>query len=174
MAIGQRIKYFRNLQGLTQKELGEKLGFSGRTSDVRIAQYESEARIPKEDLVKMLAAIFQISPRAINVPDIDTYDGLMQTLFALEDIYGFQIDKLDNEVCIRLDKYDYQKTGSVADRLESWYTQAERFRKEEITKEEYDRWRYTYPQSEAKRTADSLREAHKKHKAKEAADENNG
>ena len=27
MAIGQRIKYFRNLIGMTQKQLGEKLGF---------------------------------------------------------------------------------------------------------------------------------------------------
>ena len=28
----------------------------------------------------------------------------MHTLFALEDIYGLKIDKLDDEVCIRLDK----------------------------------------------------------------------
>ena len=174
MAIGQRIKYFRNLQGLTQKELGGKLGFSGKTSDVRVAQYESEARIPKEDLVKTLAAIFQISPKAINVPDIDTYDGLMQTLFALEDIYGFQIDKLDDEICIRLDKYEYQKTGNIGDRLASWYTQAERFRKGEITKEEYDHWRYSYPQSEAQCTTERLRETRKKRKTEEAANSKNG
>ena len=29
MAIGQRIKYFRNRIGMTQKQLGEKLGFKG-------------------------------------------------------------------------------------------------------------------------------------------------
>ena len=52
MAIGQRIKYFRNRIGMTQKQLGEKLGFKGKTSDVRMAQYESEARVPKIDLVK--------------------------------------------------------------------------------------------------------------------------
>ena len=32
MAIGQRIKYFRNRIGMTQKQLGEKLGFKGKTS----------------------------------------------------------------------------------------------------------------------------------------------
>ena len=48
MAIGQRIKYFRNRIGMTQKQLGEKLGFKGKTSDVRMAQYESEARVPKK------------------------------------------------------------------------------------------------------------------------------
>ena len=50
MAIGQRIKYFRNRIGMTQKQLGEQLGFMGKTSDVRMAQYESEARVPKIDL----------------------------------------------------------------------------------------------------------------------------
>ena len=41
MAIGQRIKFFRNRKGMTQKYLGELLGFLGKTSDVRMAQYES-------------------------------------------------------------------------------------------------------------------------------------
>ena len=31
MAIGQRIKYFRNRIGMTQKQLGEQLGFKGKT-----------------------------------------------------------------------------------------------------------------------------------------------
>ena len=52
MAIGQRIKFFRNRKGMTQKQLGEQLGFMGKTSDVRMAQYESEARVPKIDLEK--------------------------------------------------------------------------------------------------------------------------
>ena len=42
MAIGQRIKFFRNRKGLTQKQFGEALGFKGRTSDVRLAQYEAK------------------------------------------------------------------------------------------------------------------------------------
>ena len=35
MATGKRIRFFRTKIGLTQKQLGEKLGFTGRTSDVR-------------------------------------------------------------------------------------------------------------------------------------------
>ena len=60
MAIGQRIKYFRNRIGMTQKQLGEKLGFKGKTSDVRMAQYESEARVPKIDLVKQMLSLIHI------------------------------------------------------------------------------------------------------------------
>ena len=41
MAFGKRIKFFRNRKGMKQKELGELLGFLGKTSDVRVAQYET-------------------------------------------------------------------------------------------------------------------------------------
>ena len=88
MAIGQRIKFFRNRKGMTQKQLGEQLGFMGKTSDVRMAQYESEARVPKIDLVKQMSQIFGVNTHALTVPDIDTHIGLMHTLFALEDMYG--------------------------------------------------------------------------------------
>ena len=103
MAIGKRIRFFRNRKGMTQKQLGEILGFLGKTSDVRMAQYESEARTPKQDLVKEMAHILDVSPRAITVPEIDSYIGLMHTLFALEDMYGLKIGKIDGEVCLRLD-----------------------------------------------------------------------
>ena len=66
---------------MTQKYLGEILGFLGKTSDVRMAQYESEARVPKAELVKEMAGIFDVSTHALNVPDIDTYLGLMHTFF---------------------------------------------------------------------------------------------
>ena len=103
MAIGQRIKFFRNRKGMTQKQLGEVLGFLGRTSDVRIAQYESEARIPKADLVKEMAHLFDVDTHAINVPNIDSYIGLMHTFFALEDMYGLKIKEVDGEPCLYLD-----------------------------------------------------------------------
>lgn len=103
MAIGQRIKFFRNRKGMTQKQLGEIPGFLGKTSDVRMAQYESEARVPKIDLVKEMAGLFDISTHALTVPDIDTCIGLMHTLFTLEDVYGLKISKIDGELCLQMD-----------------------------------------------------------------------
>ena len=99
-------------------ELGELLGFLGKTSDVRVAQYETEARTPKADLIKKMAQIFDISPRAINVPDIDSYLGLMHTLFALEDMYGIKIGEIEGELSLRLDqehkKYQHLFTPFLA------------------------------------------------------------
>ena len=97
MAIGERIRFFRNLKGMTQKFLGVQVGFSERTADIRMAQYESGSRTPKADLTEELAHVLGVSPLALNVPDIESYLGLMHTLFALEDIYGLKIDKLDED-----------------------------------------------------------------------------
>ena len=74
------------------------------TADIRMAQYESGARSPKEDLTNSLAEVLDVSTMALKVPDIDDDINLMHTLFALEDIYGFKIDMLSDEICIRLDK----------------------------------------------------------------------
>ena len=145
MAIGQRIKFFRNRKGMTQKYLGEILGFLGKTSDVRMAQYESEARVPKAELVKEMAGIFGVSPYALNVPDIDTYFGLMHTFFALEDMYGLKISEIDGEICLHLDKTNSNYT-SLFRMFHSWQQEAAKLENGEISKEQYDEWRYKYPE----------------------------
>ena len=161
MAIGERIHHFRLLHGFTQKYLGKLLGFSDSQADVRIAQYEKGSRSPKEKYLNALAAIFEVSPLALSVPDIDTYLGLMHTLFALEDMYGLRIDKIDETLCLRLEQDKEYPFSPLLDRFRAWQRQAEKLDAGEITKEEYDRWRYTYPQMEAekfKREMDALRE----------------
>ena len=156
MAIGERIRFFRNLRGLTQKYLGQVVGFPEKTADIRMAQYESGSRTPKAELTENLAGALGVSPLALSVPDIDSYLGLMHTLFALEDIYGLKIDKLDDEVCIRLDKNRGTSYISLFERFTAWQKEAEKYRNGEISKEEYDRWRYTYPEVEVQRTRDAL------------------
>lgn len=163
MAIGNRIKLFRNMRNLTQKELGAKVGFPFNATDVRIAQYESEKRIPKDDMVNKLASILDVSPAAIKVPEIDTYIGVMHTLFALEDTFGIKVNKIDGELCISLDKTNSAYL-SMFEMLNSWQMEYEKFQNGEITKEEYDYWRYNYPKVEAERfkqDIDKLRKAKK-------------
>ena len=156
MAIGERIRFFRNLRGMTQKYLGQVVGFPEKTADIRMAQYESGSRTPKAELTENLADALGVSPLALSVPDIDSYLSLMHTLFALEDIYGMKIDKLDDEVCIRLDKNRGTSYISLLERFTAWQKEAEKYRNGEISKEEYDHWRYTYPEIEVQRTREAL------------------
>ena len=141
MAIGKRIKFFRKKKELTQKQLGRMLGFLGKTSDVRMAQYEAEARIPKQELVKSMANIFDISPNALTVPNIDNYTGLLHTFFTLEDLYGLKITTINDEICLHLDKSDL----SLLQMFQAWQEQSAKLEQGEITKEQYDQWRYNYP-----------------------------
>ena len=72
---------------MTQKYLGMALGFPEKSADVRLAQYENGSRTPKADVTAALAQVLDVSPKALDVPDIDSYIGLMHTLFTLEDRY---------------------------------------------------------------------------------------
>ena len=165
MAIGERIRFFRNSRGMTQKYLGMRVGFSERTADIRMAQYEAGTRTPKADLVEALAYVLEVSPQALTVPDIDTDFGLMHTLFVLEDKRGLRIGEIDGEICIRLDTSDWNRYHRMFDMLNAWKKEAEKLKAGEITKEDYDHWRYTYPKVEAERTRAALDRLREKEKA---------
>jgi len=83
MAIGERIRFIRNLRGMTQKYLGTLAGFPEKTADIRMAQYEAGTRTPKEDLTKALAGALDVSPLALNVPDIDDCNSRSNSGFML-------------------------------------------------------------------------------------------
>lgn len=156
MAIGERIRFIRNLRCITQKYLGMAVGFTERTADIRMAQYESGTRTPKADLTDTLASALEVSPLALNVPDIDSYVGLAHTLFALEDLYGLQIGEIDGEVCLRLDKSRGTSYLNMFEMFNSWQKEFNKLKSGEINKDEYDDWRYNYPRIEAERTRERL------------------
>ena len=146
MAIGERIRFIRNLRGMTQKWLGMAIGFDEKTADVRMAQYESGTRTPKENYVADIANALDVSSKALDLPDIDSYVGLTHTLFALEDLYGIGVGEIDGEVCLRLDKTKGTTYLSMFDIFSAWSEMAVKLKSGEITKIEYDHWRYRYPE----------------------------
>ena len=151
MAIGERIRFFRNKKGVTQKYLGQVVGFPERSADVRMAQYETGSRTPKADLTRTLAGFFEVSTDALTVPDIDSDIGLMHTLFALEDIRGLTIGEIDGEICLKLDKSKGKHYVDMLEMLSAWAEQAKKLEAGKITREDYDRWRYNYPKYDTTR-----------------------
>ena len=145
MAIGERIRFFRNLRGMTQKYLGTVVGFPEKTADIRMAQYESGSRTPKADLTENLAGVLGVSPLALSVPDIDSYLGLMHTLFTLEDRYGLTVKKTENGVSMRVDPRKGKDAADLSEMLNAWAEQSEKYRNGDISREDYDKWRYYYP-----------------------------
>ena len=145
MAIGERIHFFRIMRGMTQKYLGMAMGFPEKSADVRLAQYETGTRTPKADVTEALAQVLDVSPKALDVPDIDSHIGLMHTLFTLEDRYGLEVCESDGEAHLRVNIRKGRDAEQLSQMLEAWKEQVAKLAAGEISREEYDRWRYHYP-----------------------------
>ena len=120
MAIGERIHFFRMMRGMTQKYLGMALGFPEKSADVRLAQYENGFRTPKADVTAALAQALDVSPKALDVPDIDSYVGLMHTLpvtrtsqFFTHFLSGFGLLSAGNLLIFLLSALAMMPSGSV-------------------------------------------------------------
>ena len=72
----------------------------------------------------------------------------MHTLFTLEDTRGLKIGEIDGELCLRLDKSTGMDYVELYDMLYQWFQQEQKLQSGEITKDQYDQWRYTYPKME--------------------------
>ena len=81
-----------------------------------------------------------------SLPDIDSYVGLMHTLFTLEDNYGLKISEMDGEVCLKVDVRKNKDAARLHEMLWTWREQAAKLEVGEISQEDYDRWRYHYPE----------------------------
>ena len=72
---------------MTQKELGIAVGFDEKSADIRIAQYESNTRTPKEDLLRKLAEALDVNYRSLYEPTLYAAEDIMYTLFELDEHY---------------------------------------------------------------------------------------
>ena len=82
-SFGQRLKLIRRSRGLTQKELGILMGYPEKSADVRIAQYEKNARIPKETVILQLAEILKVSPAVFSKTICSSTDDFLQSVYWL-------------------------------------------------------------------------------------------
>ena len=128
------------------------VGFPERSADVRLAQYETGTRKPKAELTAALAQALDVSPHALDVPDIDSYIGLMHTLFTLEDLYGLTVSGSDGEICLKVDTSKGKDAHELQKMLYAWKEQADKLSSEEISKDKYDEWRYHYPEFDTTQT----------------------
>ena len=88
----------------------------------------------------------------------------MHTLFTLEDIYGLTVSESDGEICLKVNKDKNKDAAELLKMLSAWKEQADKLSAEEISREDYDQWRYNYPKFDttqhwAKSPSDELSDA---------------
>ena len=65
MTLGEQIRQVRRNRGMTQKELGMRLGCPENSADVRIAQYETGQRRPKKERLEAIAKVLEVNPEIL-------------------------------------------------------------------------------------------------------------
>ena len=149
MKIGGIIKRMRELRGMTQQDLGELVGFPARNAATRIAQYETNYRIPKKDMAEKIAKELGISPFALAEPDFESYYSLFQALIALEDTYNANPSITDGQPTLAFGSTPREQKD-INDFILRWREVKQSYDTGEITRDEYDEWRYSYPILEAR------------------------
>ena len=151
MAIGDRIKRARNFRGMTQKELGMAVGLDEKSADIRIAQYESGTRTPKEDLLKKIAEVLDVNYRSLYESHLHAAEDIMYALFELDEHYPrtslYEVkdssDPDSPEIHMALSFRNHLLDGF----LKEWQLRKKQLAAGEITREEYQEWKLNWPQT---------------------------
>lgn len=80
MTLGEQIRQVRRNRGMTQKELGMRLGCPENSADVRIAQYETGQRRPKKERLEAIAKVLEVNPEIFCRRSPDSEKELMKML----------------------------------------------------------------------------------------------
>ena len=174
-SIGGKIKRIREHLGLSQKQLGLRCGFSESTADVRIRQYESNKKVPREKALKTLCSALEIEEHALFDADLLPESAMYHALFDIEDFHGLHPVQKDGRFFL-----EFSGPVLAGDReadqidlsgfLRSWSAKREEClpapgdSKETLMekRKKYDLWRYEYPMNEARDTHERLRMLRKK------------
>ena len=152
MILGERIKRIRTFRGLTQRELGLKLGYEERNADVRVAQYESGYRVPKKDTLMEIARILNVNYINFIIEAPGCAEDIMQTFFWLDEdnrntFHLFQLVCNSDEWPAHAPVGMWIDYGLVNEFLREWGLRKEQLKSGEISEDEYFEWKINWPVS---------------------------
>lgn len=88
MTVGEKIKTFRNIRGISQNMLGELAGIDGTT----IRKYELGSHKPKPDQLLKIANALGVSINVFTDLDIETASDVLTLLFKMDEQVDMEID----------------------------------------------------------------------------------
>lgn len=148
MTVGEKIRKYRVTQNLSQRQLALMSGMS----EPAIRNYELGNRNPSKIQLKKIADALGISILALSDPDLDSYYGVMHALFNLEDTYGLTPQEIEEKVYLSM-----PNSSTLYSDIKKWNEEFTKLKSGDITQEEYDLWRHSYPRIEAERTQEEMK-----------------
>lgn len=166
MTVGDRIKRIRTFRGMTQKELGIAIGFEEKGADNRIAQYETNYRVPKRELLDKIAEVLRVDRQNFYTIAPGSAEAFMRTFFWLDEdspgsIRLFQLVRNpgktnhSDDTSVRYNDTDdwptkppvgiYFNYGLVDDFMHEWLLRQQELEAGEISRAEYFEWKLNWP-----------------------------
>lgn len=131
VSFNDKLKYLRHYRKMTQKELGLKIGFSENSAGVRIAQYESGTRLPKQDMIDRIANALDIPNGVFRIPFFEDIKILLEQIPKWEKLFGKDFKLLT------LVKNKTAKT------IYDWLSFYPKYFEDRYSNEDYEKWIYT-------------------------------
>lgn len=144
--LGQKIRFYRQIAGITQKELGSACGVNEST----IRNYELGNRYPDSDTIFEISNALEISPYVLATPDPISAASSLQYLFSMEKTLDLTPTTIDGKVYLEVSSDIDVNDATVAPlsnlkrMFSHWATMYEKFINEEIDEETYLLWQAKY------------------------------
>lgn len=144
--LGQKIRFYRQIAGMTQKELGSACGVNEST----IRNYELGNRYPDSDTIFEISNSLEISPYVLATPDPISAASSLQYLFSMEKTLDLTPTTIDGKVYLEVSSEIDVNDATVAPlsnlkrMFSHWATMYEKFINEEIDEETYLLWQAKY------------------------------
>ncbi len=140
--IGERIRYYRQRAGLTQKALAEACGIS----DPAIRNYELGNRIPNKDTLGKMADALRIEYYALADPNLDTLAGVMHCFFRMEYAHGLKPIEIDGKAVLIIDpNYFGVKEPVIQQLMNQWLEARKKYDTGEWSIDQYEDWESRFP-----------------------------
>lgn len=142
----KRIKFYRRLRHLTQKQLGELCGLS----EPAIRNYELGNRKPDAATLKKITDALKVDFFAVAEPNLAVSSSVLHSLFKLESLHNLQPVEIDGRVYLDFVPAKEGSNGEFQDDLIQWLNEREKLLSQEISREEYNFWKSAYLSSKNK------------------------
>lgn len=136
MKVGELIRKYRRMRGMTQAELAEACGLT----DSAIRNYELGNRTPGDDQIVGIADALGISSEALRDIPLESSRQALELLFRLDEEYGLKPAKVAGETVLRVDTAS-PKSQKLTIALDAWLSMVDSEKAGEITSEELSAWR---------------------------------
>lgn len=139
MSQGARLEFIREFRNMDPNDTAEYMGYSGKTSNKSIREWENNKKSPDNTNLSELAKVYEVSLDAIKEYDFtDSIDEIYYQMWLEEQYPYYQFNIESSKFAGSAYNFNVQKV------INEWLKMREKREKYEITDQEYIEWKLNF------------------------------